>query len=231
MTEMPRSENRSQPNSPWPAASLLCSIAVCCPAMSVLGIFLGLRALVQIKANPTLPGKRLAKTGIAIGSLATVGWICGLIWWQFNARIPMMRGPQVELLAGGAGEIAKFKSGFIEESGGLQSAEAAEFLRELATRYGQFVDSGQSIKPQSKAALVGPAELRATYTLRFENQSVEAEAVFVTFAPARVIPRPIFKWKWIRVIDPLRGDLVYPVRETAAATSPPIQSAPPPPPK
>ena len=33
----------------------------------------------------------------------------------------------------------------------------------------------------------------------------------------------IFKWKWVRVIDPLHGDLVYPVREAAEASSPPSQ--------
>jgi hypothetical protein len=39
---------------------------------------------------------------------------------------------------------------------------------------------------------------------------VQGEATFMTFAPARFLPQPVFKWQSVRIHDPERGDLVYP---------------------
>lgn len=205
------------PTSTWAAASLLCSIALCCPAMPVVAVLLALRAIVELRANPILRGWGLAKSGLVIGLLGTLLWIGGAMWWHFNARRPMMHGPREELRAGFAGDLTVFMAGFTSEGSSSRVSEAPQFLAEAARRYGRFIDSAQSKTPSAKAAMTGPAELPVSYTLQFERQSVEAEAVFVTFGQTRLVPQPVFKWKWIRIIDSQQGDLVYPVSAQSQA--------------
>jgi hypothetical protein len=216
----------------WAVGSLLCSVAICCPVMTIIGPALGLRALVQIKANPAMLGRRMALTGIIVGTVATLLWIGGFFWWHYKARLPMLNGPQAELRAGLSGNIAGFKAGFTGPGAQGSDAEVISFLHELSSRYGTFIDAAVNPSPSNPTSLADPSSLRISYLFRFTNGQVEAEALFVTFGPSSVMPHPVFKWKWIRVIDPRRGDLVYPVAEaaqfksmTAPATAPATTTA------
>ena len=187
----------------------------------MVGVLFGVRALVEIRANPSIGGTRLAKAGIAVGLASCALWIAGLIWWHFNARQPMMNGPAEELRAAFRGDIAAFKSGFTSAGESAPDDEAHRFVTELKNRYGGFHDSALSDQPQSQAALTGRPLLRISYTLKFENQRVEAEAAFVTFGETRsMMPSLVFEWEWLRIIDPARGDLVYPESARAEATTP-----------
>lgn len=197
--------------SPWAIASLLCGIAFC-PPVALFGVLLGARALLQIKANPMLRGRNLALAGIMLGVFSQVCLVCVLIWWHFNARIPMMQGPREQLQAAMAGDVTAFQAGFHGKGAAASENQAKQFVNELESRYGRLLDSGISQASTTKAAMAGSAELTIPYTLVFARQSVEAEAVFMTFAPTRVVPQPVFKWISIRIFDPDRGDLVYPVQ-------------------
>jgi len=208
--------------SPWAVSALLCSFAVCCLPMTLLAPLLGLRALVQIRANPAIRGRGMAISGITIAGFVVIGWVLGFWWWHIHARIPMLQGPREELAAGYAGDLKSFKAGFFGDGATASDAEAAEFIAELSRRYGSFIDSAQSPISTSRAPLTGPAALRIPYTFQFDQGPVEAEAQFVTFGPSRgIVPHFVFKWKWIHVSDPLRGDLVYPVSATAETLAKP----------
>lgn len=210
-------ETRPSVTSTWAAASLLCGVAVCCPAMTVISILLGVRALVQIKANPSMRGRGMALTGITLGVLATIGWIVGAIWWHVHARTPMMYGPREALHAGNIGNLAVFKEWFHDDAPAAADSDAITFLAELNSRYGRFVNSTISANPASKPSLTGSTEIVISYSLQFEKQTVESQAAFITFAPSRLIPRPVFKWAWLRITDTQHGDLVYPVAAPLAA--------------
>jgi hypothetical protein len=187
-----------------------------------LGILLGIRALVEIRANPTIGGRSLAKSGIAIGVAVCLFWVAGLVWWHFNARQPMMNGPVEELRAAYSGDLGQFKSGFTAAGESAADDEAERFVAELKTRFGAFRDSALSNTPQTQATLAGRPVLRIAYTLHFDRGLVEAEASFVTFGETRsILPTFVFEWDWLRIIDPERGDLVYPESARAAATTPP----------
>lgn len=198
--------------SSWAVASLLCSIAVCCPLMPLVGALLGIRALVEINAHPTaIRGRAMARAGIAIGVIAALLWIGFFAWWHFNARIPMRQGPVNELQAGMSGNVAAFKAGFSGAGATAPDEQARVFLHELESRYGRLLGSQISASSATQAPLSGPAEIPIAYTFTFARKNVEAEAVFLTFAPTRLLPQPRMKWLRIRIIDPERGDLVYPV--------------------
>jgi hypothetical protein len=214
--------------STWAVASLLVSIAACCPFISsVLAILMGVRALIEIRANPMVKGRNYAIAGIIIGVVTILAWSSGARWWHVHARLPLISGPQAELRRGLGGDVLGFKAGFHGHGALTDDAEAAAFLRHLSTRYGDLVGIEQSDAGRDAPAPTGPAVIRITYLLRFQRCQVQAEAAFVTFGPARVVPDPVFKWKWIRVIDPDRGDLIYPQSASAEALAQPQAASPP----
>ena len=198
--------------------------------MVFLGPLFGLRALIEIKARPEqVNGRGLAWSGIIVGLAALALWILGAAIWHHEARMPMLRGPEDALWGGSGGNIAQFKAAFAEQGAHATDDEARAFLAELSRRYGNFLRSNQATGPQAvPASLSGPASLRIRYTLMFDQRPADAEAAFVTFAPSRFIPKPVFKWGWIRVIDPRRGDLIYPASAhiETAATAPSTTSQP-----
>jgi hypothetical protein len=201
---------------------LLCSIALCCPVVSMLGVLFGIRAIVEIRANPSIAGRGLAKSGIIIGLTVCVMWVAGLIWWHFNARQPMMNGPVAELRAGFDDDMPTFKAGFTAAGESVPDAEARQFIAALRTRYGGFRDSAMSVTSQNQAPLTGRPVLRISYTLQFDRGPVEAEAAFVTFGETQsIVPKLVFQWEWIRIIDATQGDLVYPESARAEALAPP----------
>lgn len=195
-------------------ASLLCSIAICCPAMSLAGPLLGARALVEMRADPLVRGRGLALAGIWIGIATLVCWGLGAWWWHVNARLPMMHGPREALHGGLAGDLPAFKAAF-ERKG--SDDEARAFLNEVQSRYGRFLESRQKqIAQAATQQSVQPSAFVIRYELEFDRESVEADAEFITFGPSGLIPDPVFKWGSIRIIDAQRGDLVYPVAEAKA---------------
>ena len=52
-------------------ASLVCSLICCIPVTTILGILLGVGAMVSIGSNPEKKGKGLAITGIILGAVFT----------------------------------------------------------------------------------------------------------------------------------------------------------------
>ena len=65
--EMPRTSKLA-------TASLLCSLVLCCPALTIIAPLLGLAAIITIGNNPMLRGKGFAMAGIIIGMLVTLAW-------------------------------------------------------------------------------------------------------------------------------------------------------------
>ena len=61
---------------------LLCSLALVCPLLTIIGPMLALRALVEIRVNPGVTGRGLAIAALWIGIPATLFWIGFAIWWS-----------------------------------------------------------------------------------------------------------------------------------------------------
>jgi hypothetical protein len=211
--------------STWAILALVLSASVFCPVFTMLGPLFALRGLAEIKAQPRLRGRRLALAAMVIGVLATVGWTAGAILWNKHARRPMLAGPEPALRAGLAGEVESFQSAFAGQQSTASSKEAGAFLDELTRRYGAL--DGCEIDTAGKGSMPAGGQGRIPYVLHFRSGDVKAEALFITFG-GRML-KPVFKWNWIRVIDPQRGDLVYPLEERERA-KPPAPPPPPPPP-
>lgn len=208
--------------SVWAILSLLLSVTVFCPVFSVLGALFALRALAEIKVQPNLRGRGVAIAAMTIAILATIGWIVGGILWHQHARTPMLTGPVVELRAGMSGDVASYKAGFAVEGATATDHEARQFLDELSRRFGTLVGSEQD--SATKGSMPAGGQGRIPYVLHFRNGDIRAEALFVAFGGSPF--RPVFAWDWVRIIDPERDDLVYPLSASeraapqAAATQP-----------
>ncbi len=198
-----------RPTSPWAAASIIVSLGFLCPLATLVGPLLGFRALVAIRADPRLGGRRLALAGIVLGLATAAGWAGFALWWHLQARRPMLQGPA--LAAALEGDLARFQADFSGPGRDASEVEAAAFAAALRQRYGRFI----SASPVGGGPL-DPRGTPITYALRFERGQVDAEAEFVVWPRGSRAPAPGFGWIAIR--DDALGDLVYPSSRSADAT-------------
>jgi hypothetical protein len=181
--------------TPWAYASLICSLGVFCPLMTVLGPLLGIKALAEIRSRPGTTGTGLAVAGIIIGLIVTLGWGSAMFWWDRNVRRPILHGPIETLAAGLQGDVAAFKSDFVGPGAEVDDAVAIEFLSEVAARYGMVVNIVQDDSrdpPQTEWGAISPI---LPYLMHFEGAFVSGEAEFVVLDERRA--GIIAKWRWI----------------------------------
>jgi hypothetical protein len=175
----------------------------------LLGPLFGLKALGEMRTDPRVSGRRLALTGIVVGTIATAAWGGVAVWWHINARRPMLNGPHEALAAGFAGDLDGFRDGFCCEAAQASEAEAFVFLAELSRRYGLFqgirqVASGDDVQQPTGAGM----RRRIAYLLDFERGSVPAEAEFVVISEDDAGLQLRFGSLW--VLDDNAGVLSYP---------------------
>lgn len=195
---------RVPPVSIWAMLSLLCSLVVFCPVLTLLGPLLGVKALMDIRSRPWLRGRGIALAGIIIGLIATAMSGGAGYWWHVNVRTPILHGPAEELRAGYAGDYDRFRAGFIG-AGAEASDDAVEaFFRELDRRYGRLISITQdrTVEDEDDAEGLNPY---VPYVFHFEREIASAEAELVLFAEG-LSPR----WKSIMISDPAWGELIYP---------------------
>ena len=190
--------------------SLVCSLICCIPVTTILGILLGIGALVSIGGNPARKGKGLALSGILLGVLFTVGqgviypkaFAMGKAWWEL-----VNRGPTNALSAGFAGDVVGFKAAFHGPGATASDAEVQAFIDELRRRYGEF--QGGHLAQQQPQQTMGQPQLPFSYVLQFENAQVEAEAEII-FGDPPDHEGFINKIGSVTIFDEDLGDLTYP---------------------
>jgi hypothetical protein len=228
---LPGSTEDSTPSSPqvspWALIALLYSMCVACPPASVLGPLLGLRALLQIKAQPErYRGAKFAWWAIGLGAALVCVWLMLAVWWSINIRQPLKHGPVEELRAGLAGDISRFKAGF-HVSRVVDDAEAEAFLQSIRQRYGRALLAMEQSDDASLAQLPTLGRTVIPYNMRLDRGAAQLQAEFMISETGG--PPMVLKWGWIRVMDPANGDLVYPagaVSVTPAESSAPSDSQP-----
>ncbi len=189
-------------------ASLLCSTAIFCPPLTVIGPLLGVRVLVLIRRDRARRGRALAVSAIVIGVLLTAGWSYGLFWWDHHARQPMLTGPQAALQAGFRGDADAFRSQFHGRGATAGDAEIAALVGELGRRYGAFIDASIESDGQVDGSAFDRSGVGLPYILRFESATVRSTAVFNVWVQDQ--PGLVLKFASFVVVDPDRGDLIYP---------------------
>lgn len=208
--------------STWAVVALLCSAAIFCPLLTLVGPLIAIRALAGIRRGEAVRGQGFALAAIAIGLLATLGWVYGAYWWDRHARAPMLSGPEAALRAGFAGDVAGFREGWCCEAAAAPDLEAIAFINELRSRYGAFIESAGLPDRQPEGSALDPAGVGIWYRLRFERAEVDARAVFHVWADGE--SRLVLRFSSVVVVDPQRGELVFPA--SRAAGPPAVITAP-----
>jgi hypothetical protein len=193
-------------------ASLVCSLICCIPITTILGILLGVGAMISIGGDPAKKGKGMAITGIVLGIVFTVGQ--GLLYppayGYIKATIELVHsGPSTALAAGFAGDTAGFKDQFYGAGAAASDAEAQAFINALRSRYGEYVDCRfDEAAGQPKQPGFGTPSVPFPYVIEFAGGQVNAEAQIV-FSDAQK-GGFINKLGYITVFDGDLGDLTYP---------------------
>ncbi len=177
----------------------------------MLGPLFGLKALAEMRTDPRISGKRMARAGIVIGSIATAFWIGAAVWWHINVRTPILAGPIDALTAGFAGDLDGFRAGFCCEAESATDEQAIVFLAELSRRYGKY--QGIRLGEMSEDAAIAQPDgagfrKRVPYVLDFDNGAVQAVADFVVVdGNGRTIA---LNFSRLQIIDDNLGDMAYP---------------------
>jgi len=195
--------------SPWAVLSIVTAVFFLCPLSTAIAPLLGLKALSEVRANPELRGRTLAKAGIVLGLVLTGAWIGAGFWWNASARQPMLNGPVEALRAGLAGDVAGFQAQLCCEAANADVTEAEQFLNALSQRYGRLLEIRQSPQAPAPDQPTGTGlRRRIPYLLMFERKAAPAVAEFVVFTEDE--PGLQLKFSSIEVFDDDEGDLTYP---------------------
>ena len=201
-------------------ASLACSLICCVPVTTIPGILLGVGAMLSISNNQALRGKGLAVAGILLGVIFTAGQAYvypPAIKFVRDSMEMVMGGPNNALVDGFAGDPAAFKSHFYGKGLNASDAEAQAFIDTLRSRYGEYTDCIFDQRNQPSSSF-GQPKTTFAYDLTFENATVKAEAQIIWMDERT--QDMVYKFGWVKILDPDLGDLTYPGGPSQPSTGP-----------
>lgn len=190
-------------------SSLICSLICCLPGVPLIGVLLGILSLVAMAGKSHLTGRGLAIIGIVLGLilsilqlLLVVGLIGGLRQFEQMAAAPLQEAF--------AGQPDRFRNQFLTTP---SESETEAFLEELRDRYGDLqsaeLDWGAYFEDLESLALrvEEDGEIPVYLMLTFDRAEIEVEFIMME-DDQRPGGDPVFRW--MRIIDPARGDIVFP---------------------
>lgn len=147
--------------------SLILAVVCCIPGLGVLAVLFGGLALAGIgKSRGRVTGKALAGVGVALGILATVGWLAisiGLAqaWSMYKTQIVGGSAPMVQAVSDG--DVQAVRTHLRESaSADVADEEIALFSAMIQREFGDFVEAptGFSEMLESFAAAYGQSGVR-----------------------------------------------------------------------
>jgi len=204
---------QQKPLNPWAVVAILCSVGLC-PLFSIASVLCGFRAVVDIKANQTTRGLKLAWLAMLLGTLITGVWAGGLIWWNVNVRSVINNGPAEAIKLAQAGQLESFEDFFSLVS----NDDTHRFLQIVSTRYGMIThcvlnpETGEDAIDGNDLFL-GMVPREATLSYLMFNQageSIPIIAKYQLFEDIEGTNQFLNKFEWVEIPDKTHGDLRYP---------------------
>lgn len=200
------SSSEPKKTSGMAVTALVFSLIFCCPITTVLGVLLGLIALVTM--GDKKKGKGIAIAAVIIGIITTA--ISGYAAIKIGKLVAesaafVQEGPAEAMNAASANDVAAFKAAFYGAGSTATDAEAQAFIDAVNQRYGTFQSAMMSQQSQPP---FGQPVVAFPYTLTFSNATVES-SVELTFAD-EATGEFVMKVSSITIIDPDSGDLTFP---------------------
>ena len=205
---------QQKPLNPWAVVAILCSVGLC-PLFSIASVLCGFRAVVDIKANQTTRGLKLAWIAMLLGTLITGIWAGGLVWWNLNVRSVINHGPAEAIKLAQAGHLDSFENFFSSAS---SEDEAHRFLQAVSSRYGMITHC--VLNPETSEDAIDGTDLflglvprEATLSYLMFNQtgeSIPIIAKYQLFEDKEGTNQFLNKFEWVEIPDKTHGDLRYP---------------------
>jgi len=202
-----------KPRCGMATASLICSLILCCPIVTLVGVILGIVALLKIRGS-AMSGRGLAWAGIIIGILTTTLTTLFMII-AINIGLGVLeQTPEsvtTAIKAGITGDIEKFRMEFTHDAVAASDDEITSFLETITTRYGVFdkavIDMATMQAGQQPSTGEGESEL--PIQLVFETKTISAIAVFtLAIGTDSLIDVQI---QCLLIRDPENGDVAFPL--------------------
>ena len=192
-------------------ASLICSLILCCPIVTLVGVILGIVALVKIRGS-AMSGRGIAWAGIIIGILTTTLTTLFMII-AVNVGLGVLeQTPEsvtTAIKAGITGDIEKFRMEFTHEAVAASDDEITSFLETISTRYGVFDKAVIDMATMQAGQQPSGDEAELPIQLVFETKTISAIAVFT-------IAKGTDSWidvqiQCLLIRDPENGDVAFPL--------------------
>ena len=191
-------------------ASLVCSLLMCCPVVTLVGAILGIAGLFHTKGGRRR-GRGLAITGLVLGILFTVGGVVVGFWaWRSFGQV-IFRGPALVMEAGYAGDDAGVKQ-YFDADHVPNDEEIDAFFATAKTRFGEFHFA--TIQDNSNQPQPRNQKFEFPYDVVFAKASLIANVEINANENVKTGSGSMFGIVKITIVDSEAGDLVL----EAAAT-------------
>jgi hypothetical protein len=192
-------------------ASLICSLILCCPIVTLVGVILGIVALLKIRGS-AMSGRGLAWAGIIIGILTTTLTTLFMII-AINIGLGVLeQTPEsvtTAIKAGITGDIEKFRMEFTHDAVAASDDEITSFLETITTRYGVFDKAVIDMATMQAGQQPSGDEPELPIQLVFETKTISAIAVFTVAKGTDSLIDVQIQCLLIR--DPENGDVAFPL--------------------
>lgn len=200
-------------------ASLICSLIICCPLVTLVGVILGIVALFRIRGSQ-MTGRGLAWSGIVIGVVTTTLTTLFIVIaanavFKILEQTPKLVTTAIE--SGVHGDLEGFRSEFSLGAVAANDAEVSAFISELASRYGTFDEAVIDMAAmQGRESSNQQAEI--PLQLVFETKTVPSTVVIVigqseeTWLDVKI--------QCLLIHDSEKGDLAFPLASQCGTAIP-----------
>jgi len=200
-----------KPRCGMATASLICSLILCCPIVTLVGVILGIVALMKIRGS-AMSGRGIAWAGIIIGILTTTLTTLFMII-AVNVGLGVLeQTPEsvtTAIKAGITGDIEKFRMEFTHEAVAASDDEITSFLETISTRYGVFDKAVIDMATMQAGQQPSGDEAELPIQLVFETKTISAIAVFTIAKGTDSLIDVQIQCLLIR--DPENGDVAFPL--------------------
>ena len=215
--QLPRSWNRTAV-----LAAMFC-IPFFCPPMTLIGVGTGALALRSLRKNPDTKGAWLAWTSISFGVVATI--VGAWLFWVSGLRTIVL-GPTVALAPLFANDPQVMKKEWAGPATALTQEQLAAFTAQVESRYGTFVSARVSDqRPTPLEQSWKRTMVVIPITIQFASGSCEADLGLERFNEKT--GKSTMVWRSLRIVDALRGNLLFPDGEPPPPELPVFQIAKP----
>lgn len=200
-----------KPRCGMATASLICSLILCCPIVTLVGVILGIVALLKIRGS-AMSGRGLAWAGIIIGILTTTLTTLFMII-AINIGLGVLeQTPEsvtTAIKAGITGDIEKFRMEFTHDAVAASDDEITSFLETITTRYGVFDKAVIDMATMQAGQQPSGDEPELPIQLVFETKTISAIVVFTVAKGTDSLIDVQIQCLLIR--DPENGDVAFPL--------------------